>query len=87
MASSAKNPFIFVFTYRPIPNDHPFLKMIEEVEKRNSVAELKLKGLSANNVHALVCDLLSMDRNSEHCGKLSTFLCRITNGKLHSCTA
>lgn len=84
MASAAKSPFIFVFTFRPLARDNPFIQMIDKLGKRNNVAEISLRGLSANGVHELVCGVLGLDSESERCGQLSTFLCRLTKGSKYT---
>lgn len=80
MARSATSPFIFVFTYRPIPDDHPFIKLIDELAKISRVDQIMLRGLDTCDVHELVCDILDLDMSCERCYQLSSFLRRITNG-------
>ena len=77
---SATSPFIIVFTYRPIRDDHPFIKLIDYLGKKSRVDQIMLRGLDTCHVHELVCDVLGMDINCERCHELSSFLRRITNG-------
>jgi predicted ATPase len=87
--SSAKSPFIFVCTCRPVTKDHPFIQLVDDIEKTNNVSEISLRGLGIDEVHGMVCDLLRIDRasdlSSEHCWPLSDFLWQITNGSEFGC--
>jgi hypothetical protein len=87
--SSAKSPFIFVCTCRPVTKDHPFIQLVDAIEKTNNVSEISLRGLGIDEVHGMVCDLLRIDRasdlSSEHCWPLSDFLWQITNGSEFGC--
>lgn len=79
---SARNPFIFVFTMRPVQKDHPFYQLIYAHEETPAcLTEIELRGLSED----AVCELTSMqlgihESKSSRCRPLSDFLCRVTNG-------
>eukprot|EP00804_Cyclotella_cryptica_P021476 CCRYP_005799-RA/>CCRYP_005799-RA protein AED:0.04 eAED:0.04 QI:150/1/1/1/0.83/0.85/7/550/1028 len=81
LACGAKNPFLFIFTYRPVASDHPFLQLITSLEERNhnSVAEVTLHCLGCNDVYEMVSSILGGHVGSDF-RSLSDFLFRITNG-------
>ena len=64
----AKNPFVFIFTYRPVEYNHPFSQLIQELEHtRVSMTEILLKNLRKDSVRDLVANILSIDcRNNNH---------------------
>eukprot|EP00970_Alexandrium_tamarense_P011175 scaffold2372_cov198-Alexandrium_tamarense.AAC.38 len=79
---SARNPFIFMFTMRPVQKDHPFYQLIYAHEETPAcLTEIELRGLSED----AICELTSMqlgipESKSSRCRPLSDFLCRVTNG-------
>lgn len=81
MACGANNPFLFVFTYRPVASNHPFLQLITSLEEQNNcnVVEVSLNCLRSDDVHEMVSSIFG-----EYVGRdirpLSDFMFRITNG-------
>eukprot|EP00804_Cyclotella_cryptica_P005610 CCRYP_000001-RE/>CCRYP_000001-RE protein AED:0.07 eAED:0.07 QI:0/0.85/0.75/1/0.85/0.5/8/3201/589 len=79
LAGSAKNPFLFIFTCRPVPEDHPFYQFVESLENRNNVTEVTLHGLDNSDVYEMVSVFLG-EKARRSSRSLSDFLCRVTNG-------
>ncbi|KAL7520344.1 hypothetical protein ACHAWX_005068 [Stephanocyclus meneghinianus] len=79
LAASAKNPFLFVLTFRPVPKDHPFHQFIDGLEERKNVTEVRLHGLNNQHVYDMVSGILG-ETERGICRSLSDFLCRVTNG-------
>jgi predicted ATPase len=81
LASSAKNPFLFIFTYRPVTSDHPFLQLIKSLEERNrnNVEEITLNCLGRDDVNDMISNILG-ERICGNVRSLSDFLFRITHG-------
>jgi predicted ATPase len=80
LASGAKNPFVFVFTHRPVEEDHPLQQLLRDLKDcRMHVTDIKVNGLSEDNVRELVSNMLEVKR-ADLCGALSNYLCRVTNG-------
>ena len=79
LAGSAKNPFLFVFTCRPVSKDHPFHHFIESLEQKNTVTEVTLHGLDNKDVYEMVSAFLG-EKTRDSSRSLSDFLCRVTNG-------
>lgn len=85
LASGAKNPFVFVFTHRPVEEDHPLQQLLRDLKDcRMHVTDIKVNGLSEDNVRELVSNMLEVKR-ADLCGALSNYLCRVTNGSESIC--
>jgi len=62
----AKNPFTFLFTYRPVQPSHPFLQMIQDLQHTHiSKTEIQLRNLREESVRELVANLLNIDSRKE----------------------
>mmetsp|Transcript_25283 Transcript_25283/g.60782 ORF Transcript_25283/g.60782 Transcript_25283/m.60782 type:complete len:1028 (+) Transcript_25283:177-3260(+) len=72
----AQNPFLFIFTCRPVDPNHPFNKIIDEFEAKT---EIQLQCLRGNSVRQLVAEILRMD-DPEKCTSLANFISRVTSG-------
>ena len=72
----AQNPFMFIFTCRPMETTHQFRRISDEFEAKT---EIQLQGLRRNNVRELVAEILGMD-DPELCTSLANFISRVTDG-------
>ncbi|KAL3798194.1 hypothetical protein HJC23_005755 [Cyclotella cryptica] len=79
LACGAKNPFLFIFTYRPVASDHPFLQLIKSLYNSNNVAQITLHCLGSDDVNEMVCSILGEHISGNSCS-LSDFIFRITHG-------
>ena len=74
----AKNPFLFLFTCRPIQDDnHPFCSFMKLFPCNT---EIRLQGLNQASVRDLVSATLG--RSTDDCAILSEYLFNITGGNI-----
>ena len=83
LVMGAKNPFLFIFTYRPLDIGHPFLQLVNDFGSRINLTEIMLQNLNNYSVQELVANILSIDRSSQ-CVSLSNFICHVTNGSKYN---
>lgn len=76
MMTSAKNPFLFIFTCRPLANDHPFQAVIDA----NRATEISLSSLQRNAVRSLVVSTLNIDSPDESTDELCSYILASTGG-------
>jgi len=74
--ASAKNPSLFIFTCRPLPNDHPFQAVIDS----NPVTEISLSSLQRNAVRSLVVSTLNINSPDECTDELCSYILTSTGG-------
>ena len=76
MMTSAKNPSLFVFTCRPLADDHPFQAVIDA----NRATEISLSSLQRNAVRSLVVSTLNIDSPDERTDELCSYILSSTGG-------